>query len=473
MKKKNFIKTVIITLIIIGISIISFFGIYVENKNTMKNLMPDYILGKDLSGYRVVELEVNDEVTKTNYDAEGNVIEETDTQTQVANTVEVKTNEDEVLTAENYEESKKVIGKRLAKMGVKDYTISQDIESGKITIEIPEDDNTDNVVYELIYQGKFEIVDSDTDEVLMTNEDLKTVQAGYGTTNSGYTSVFISFQFNKEGTQKFKDITNTYTETTVETETSEDTENVQEGENVVEETTTEDTQNTETTTVTREITIKLDGQELLTTHFDEEISTGILQLSFGSSSSLTTDELQERLIEANNMAILLDTGKMPIVYDISQNRYMHSDITQEQLDIVIYASLALIIVGIAYLVIRYKMSGIKSAISLIGYIALFLIGIRLFNVEISIAGIFAIILSIVLNYVVIVSILRKNEKENNIKVAVSKTTFKYLLVLAPAYISAIVLTIANISMGAVLFWGIIINLLYNLTVTKILLTDKK
>lgn len=468
MKMNNFFKTVIITLIIIGISIISFFGIYVEDKNTMKNLVPDYILGRDLNGPRVVELVVSDEIIKTNYDAQGNIIQETDTETEVANTVEVKANKDDVLTSENYEECKKIIEKRLAQMEVKDYVISQNIENGKIIVEVPEDENTNNIVYQLMYQGKFEIVDSDTNEVLMTNEDLKTVQAGYRTTDNGYTAVFVNFEFNKEGTEKFKNITNTYTETTVVKEKEQETENTLEGT-----TETESENKGETTTITKEITIKIDGQVLLETHFDNEISNGILQLSFGSNASLSAEEMQDRLIEANNMAILINTGKMPVVYEVSQNRYMYSDITQDEINLVIYASIALVVVGILYLVIRFRMLGVKSAISLIGYIALFLICIRLFNVEISIAGIFAIILSTILTFTVIVSMLRRNKIENNIKVAVSKTILKYVYVLAPAYISAIVLTIAKISVGEVLFWGIAINLLYNLTVTKILLTNNK
>ena len=42
----------------------------------------------------------------------------------------------------------------------------------------------------------------------MTNGDLKAVKAGYGTTSSGATTIFVNIEFNKEGTQKFKDITN-------------------------------------------------------------------------------------------------------------------------------------------------------------------------------------------------------------------------------------------------------------------------
>lgn len=469
MKVNKFLKTSIITLIIIAISIISFLGMYVEDKNTMKNLVPEYKLGRDLKGSRVVELEVSDEVTKINYDENGNVIEASDTETKVANTVEKKANENEVLTLENYENSKKIIEKRLSEMNIKDYAISQNTENGKMVVEIPEDDITDSVVYELMYQGKFEIVDKDTSEVLMANDDLKTVKAGYGATQTGYTSIFINFEFDKEGTQKFKDITNTYVETVVEAEKTEETETT-EG---TEQTTEGEMQSTEPRTVAKEITIKIDDQELLSTHFDTEISNGILQLSFGSNQTLTAEEMQKRLVEASNMAILLNSGKMPVEYEVVQNRYMHSDITMEQINLVVYTSIALVTIGIIYLVIRYRMLGIKSAISFIGYIALYLIAIRIFNVEVSIAGIFAIILSVILAFTVIASTLRRSKKEENIRVALSKTLLKYSLVLAPVCIIAIVLTITNISMGAVLFWGIVINILYNLTVTRVLLINKK
>lgn len=460
MKINKFLKTIIITLIIIAISIISFLGIYVEDKHTMKNLIPDYKIGRDLKGSRVIELEVNDDVTTTKYDENGNVIAESDTETKVANTVEEKTNKDEVLTLENYEKSKKIIEKRLSKMNITDYVISQNTENGKILVEVPEDDMTDSVVYELMYQGKFEIVDKDTNEVLMTNDDLKVVKAGYSQTQTGYTSIGINFEFNKEGTQKFKDITNTY----VETEKTEETEN-----------TTEEsqTESTEPTKVVKEITIKIDNQELLSTHFDAEVSNGILPLSFGSNQNLSAEEMQDRLIEANNMAILLNTEKMPIVYEVAQNRYMHSDITMEEINVAIYIGVALVVVGVLYLVARYKMLGIKASISLIGYIALYLIAIRIFNVEISIAGIFAIILSAILTFTVIASMLRRSKKEETMKQALIKTIVKYSLVLAPACIIAIVLTITNVSMGTVLFWGIFINILYNLTVTRVLLIDKK
>ena len=77
-------------------------------------------------------------------------------------------------------------------------------------IEIPENDNTDNVVSNIGTTGKFEIIDADTEEVLMDNSDIKSAKVMYGAasaTSSG-TSVYLDIEFNKEGTGKLKDISN-------------------------------------------------------------------------------------------------------------------------------------------------------------------------------------------------------------------------------------------------------------------------
>ena len=146
----------------------------------------------------------------------------------------------------------------------------------------------------------------------MTNSDIKSAKAGYGTTSSGTTSIFVSIQFNKEGTEKYKEITKTYVETKTTNESGEETTN------------------------TKKIALKLDDTTLLTTYFDQEIDNGLLQLTVGSSSSTTTtEELQESLQRANSLAALLDCGKVPVVYEVAQNRYVESEITTQNIQIFI------------------------------------------------------------------------------------------------------------------------------------------
>lgn len=442
MKKFKGLKITVIVLLIILLSMVSFIGIYVQDKNQVKNILPEYILSRDLKGHRRIELKVKDEVKETKkYDADNNLI--TDDTTEVARTEEIKVNSEEMLTKENYEASKKVIEKRLEEMQVNNYDIRQNLENGTIILELPEDDNTDRTVGQLSLQGKFEIIDKDTNEVLMTNDDLKSVQSRYGTTSSGTTSIVLNIQFNKEGTEKFKNITNTYIQTTKTVE--------QEGEESKEE------------TETKEISIKIDDTTLLSTHFSEQVTNGLLQLSVGSSANSTTEELQEYAKEATSMAALLDSGKMPIVYEVEQNKYILSEVTQDVIEKGIVVSIIVLTLAIIYLIIKYKGKGILAGISIIGYVALLLLAIRYANVEVSIAGIIEILFSTLINYMLVVSMLKEEKINNAIK--------KYSLILIPTLVIAIAFTFANIAVGILLFWGIVIAMLYNISVTNLLLRD--
>lgn len=459
MKRNKGIKITFIILTIILLSMISFVGIYVQDKNQIKNIMPEYLLGRDLEGYRRIELKVSDQILETiKYDAEGNVITGENSEVAVARTEEKKVNTEENLNSQNYSKSKEIIEKRLKEVEAKDYTIRQDKENGTIILELAEDSNTDRIVGQISSQGKFEIVDNDTNEVLMTNDDLKSVKAGYGGTDAGQTAVFINIQFNKEGTEKFKNITNTYIE--IEKEDSEVSNEIAESETEsAEETQTED--NKEEKRV-KEIAIKVDDSTLLTTYFDKEISNGLLQLVVGSAST-DAEELQESLLEAKSMSALLGSGKMPIVYELEQNKFIYTNITMNEIAIIISIVIALLTIAMIYIIIKYKAKGILASISLIGYVAILLIALRFFNVEISIAGIIGIILSIAVNYCILVSILKEKQIISVIK--------KYAIILVPTLTISIVFTFMNITMGMVMFWGITLGLLYNLSITNMMLKD--
>ena len=99
MKKYKGMKITLIILTIILLSMISFIGIYLQDKNQIKNIMPEYLLSRDLKGHRRVELKVSDEVAETiKYDAEGNVIPEDSTEIAVSRIEEKKVNDSEILT---------------------------------------------------------------------------------------------------------------------------------------------------------------------------------------------------------------------------------------------------------------------------------------------------------------------------------------------------------------------------------------
>lgn len=454
MKINKILKITLIILVIILLSIISFIGIYIQDKGRMINVIKEYSLGMDLKGSRKVELEVNNSKETINYDSEGNVIPSNDTETEVASSEEKLVNDESVLNAENYKQTKKILEKRLKTMGVTSYEMRLDEKNGKIVLNISEDDKTDVIVSQMAYQGKFEIIDKDTNEVLMTNEDLEYAKAGYGTTSSGTTSIFVNIQFDKEGTEKFRNITNTYLEMkTTDEETGEEK------------------------TTKKEITLKLDDTTILTTHFDEEIANGLLQLSVGSSSSNSTEELQDNLLNANNLAAVLNNGKIPVAYEVSTNQYIASEIQSNNIALFISLLIVLVAVGAIYLVIIYKENGILATFSLIGYIAVLLLTLRYTNTIITVYSLVAIVLSIIITYITILKILQNNVKIKNMKEAFKRTIQRMLLILIPVMIIAIIFTFNTwllvSSFGMVMFWGIVTSVLYNFIFTRTLLMDSK
>ncbi len=466
MKRNRILKIIVITLLIILLSIISFGGIFVENKNTMKNLVADYQLSRELTGSRRVELNVDKTVNTVNFDADGNIIEDdgtsqtettteetTDTaegntdgteESKIASTEEVPVNREEVLTVENYRKSKSILEKRLKDMGANDYTIRLNEENGTILFEIPEDENTDLLVSQLSKRGEFKIIDADTKEILMTNEHLESVTAGIQQVTTGY-QVVMQFRFNSQGTEKLKEITNTYVE-------SEDEEG---------------------NTTSKKISLQLDGEELLSSSFNNEISNGIMQLTIGNAGTdINSEEMQSNYMSVVSDAEALNTGKLPIVYTVGQNRYVTSNISSKVIEIAIYVTIGIIVVGLVYLIIKYKKLGLLGAIAFIGYVALLLIVVRYTNVSISVAGMFALLLSVILNYIITIIILTHLKNEDGGKLAFGKAVDKIIMIIIPAYIIAIVFTFAN-SFGMVMFWGLTVSVLYNYIVTRTLLVEKK
>lgn len=448
--KKNLGLKILTILIIIAICLISFVGIYKKDRGQMVSIVPDYKLSMNLSGSRTARL-INDFTKEVIYDSEGNVAtdgtNEDGTLKEGYTKKDEKVNKDEVLTKENYELSKEIIEKRLKANNVSDYILRQNTEDGSIMVEISEDENTNSLISDLTYLGSFEIVDSETKEVLIDNSGIKRAKAVYSDGNSG-TTVYLSIEFNKEGTKKFEEITKTYTSSV----------------------------NDEGTTVTKKVTLNLDGQQLTETYFSEVITNGILQLSIGSVST-DSKTIQSYMEQAASVAALIDSGKMPVQYKLESNTYLAPSINEQVCKIAMYTLIAVIVIALIYVCIKYKVNGIFLSISYIGYIALVLLVLRYTNVMIAFETIVASLILLIVNYMFIKSILSKQQKEGNVTEALKQTYMKYVSILLPLLIVAVVFTFMNwtaiSSIGMVIFWGLIIMFIYNYIITKCLLSDRK
>lgn len=479
------VKILTIVLVIVLISMISAFGLYGKVQNRMEDKVKDYAYAMDLNGARNIRLTVNTENKEVIKDSEGKIVESeeelTDEQLKEKGYTKesVANNSQEILTKENYEKTKKILENRFKEQGIEEYEISVNEENGEILIKIPENKNTDKVVSNLNKVGKFEIIDSETKEVLMDNKDLKEAKVMYGasSTSSNGTTVYLDMKFTKEGTKKLEDISNNYkkVEEKQNTNTSGETDNSNITTN--EETNIEANENEENKEKQKQITMKLDEQEILTTSFDETIKTGTLQLSIGASAT-DSKTLQGYAEQAGTMASVLNSGNMPVKYDISQNEYILSDVTSQDLQYIKLAVVIAIAVAIIILVIRFKMNGLLAGISFIGFTAIYNILLKYTNVALSIQGIFGIAIILVLAYIFINMILTKikNSKEEMTKEEINKLikeSYKeFFIKIIPICIAVVVFCFTNwmaiSSFGMVMFWGIILMAIWNLVTVTLL-----
>ena len=217
---------------------------------------------------------------------------------------------------------------------------------------------------------------------------------------------------------------------------------------------------------------------MITTSFEEEISNGTLQLSMGKATK-DKDTLNKTRESAATIANLLDIGELPLEYEVDENKYIETNITQ---DIIIKAIIAVSIVlaiTLVILVIKYRLTGLLSVISYIGFVATYLLVIRYTNTMISICSMAGILLVLILDYVYKFDLLKniKNNKDEQISKNINNTNINWLIKIIPIAIISIVFTLMKLvplsGFGATLFWGIIVIVVYNIIITDELLKIKE
>lgn len=419
MKTQKVITIITIILLVAIISLASFLGIYKKDEYKVTNIVPEYILGMEFTDSRVINFEVNKEE-----------------------------NAEETLTAQNYKETKSIIKNRLKNLGVDQYRVVLDEATGSIQVRIPENEDTDMIIYYLLQSGTFELKDSETEEVLLDTTSVKKANVVYsqGETETG---IYLQIKFNSEGKQKLEEISKIYVETIIQA-TNEESE-------------------TEETAETKNVEIFLNGETVTETYFGQTLTDGILNVPIGSGTDSETLEQYDEI--ANEAAAILNSGILPITY--TETDYTEiANISEQQINIATYVALGLVALMIVLFIVTLKTKGLLASILQIGYIALLLLALRYTNVKITIEGICGILISVILNYIYIYTSFR-NINLNFVK----EITVKFALKLIPIYVLAIIFSfnsIANIySLGMTLVWGIIVMYLYNLSLTQITLKTLK
>lgn len=495
------VKILTIVLAIILVTLIAFGGIYLPTQNRMENKVKDYELGRELKSQRVIELKIKE--TSTDNSKENSSDETTDSE----NTEETEKSEETAstknestenkLTEKDYENAKKIMEKRLQALGAQDYTISLDKENGTVRVELAENDNVDMYIYYLYASQKITIKDTDSKDILLNDEMIKGAKYSYTSDSKGAYQVYEEIELTKDGQAKLNELLNDYallatdvteienakkasesestkTESTSE-ESTETTENTSTDEQNTESTETQST--TEETSSNSETTKKTAKLYVNDTTYDvSKIEKGKITVKIGSSSSNATS-VNNNISKAAEIAMLENAGKLPADYEVDTNRYEYSSITQKEIIYFAIVMIAILVIILLVYCVIYKKSGILASISFVGFVALFSLLIRYTNVAISIEGISAIIVVMIINLIINREILSKTKKMNLVNEAVKATYKNVYLKLIPVGILTIVFCLAKweslSSFGMIMFWGLVLTAIYNVIVTRTLLNLKE
>lgn len=456
MKKEGSLKLILAILVIILLCIVSLGGIYAKDKNVMKNVLPNYILGMDLDTNTIIKLDVvkNEGNSSENTQEESNETEknsESENSENAENNTEKNNSENgqaqNIYTVENFEQSKKIIEKRLKDAGINQYTLRLDEQSGTIIMEVPDDTNNDTL-QNIFVVGKTEIKISENNEVIGDYNSISKITTAIDDSYVNYgigSFVKLDIEFSKDAVKKFEEIKNNYIIPT-------DEEGKQTENNIV---------------------IAIDGSAICSmteTEFLETAVKGSLPLKLGDYTNDKTT-LNNTLKEADSIKNIIQSGNLPIRYSVNYTNDIHSNISEIGI-ISVFA--VILIIMLVYLVLKYKLKGILAELDILGFGALLLLVLRYTNVEISIASIVSIATMLILQFIYSVKLLDNEKISSKI---FTEETIKFTKMLIPAFIMSVVIAFANIleisGFGMIIFWGIILFEIFNNIITRAILTNVK
>jgi len=237
---------------------------------------------------------------------------------------------------------------RIDKLGISEPLITKDFSSN-IVVQLPGVDNPDKAV-EVIGQTaqlEFRIVEGYDAQnnyklgpVLITGDKLSSAKAGYDSNGQ----VVVQFSFNSEGAKEFEKITSA--------------------------------------NIGKQLAIVLDGQVK---------SAPVIRSAISDSGVI---ESIASLQEAKDIALVLQTGALPVNLEIQEVRTIGPTLGQDSLQQSLLAGAIGFLLVVIYMVVMYRGLGLISVIGLASYIALFWGVLSGLKTPLTLPGIAGLILTI-------------------------------------------------------------------------------
>ena len=188
----------------------------------------------------------------------------------------------------------------------------------------------------------------------------------------------------------------------------------------------------------------------------------------------TTDtvSINDTLKSASTICSILNSGEMPLSYEIKENRYVQTDINKNQINKVYIALGVIFALALLILILKYNVTGVIAAIANIGFLALYLLVIRYTNVVVSLESIFAGIIVLIINYLIVNDFLKMDSNKKTIDIF-KPQMFKVVPIVLIAIIFSFMKVTKLYTCGMFLFWGVLVSFIYNYTLTRYMLIRKE
>ncbi len=233
-----------------------------------------------------------------------------------------------------------IMEKRVNALGLTEPIIQREGER-RVIIELPGVKDPDAAIKTIGKTAMLEFKDEEGNTVL-TGTDLKDAQAA---TNQQNGQNVVNLEFTDEGAKKFADLT--------------------------------------TKNVGRTISILLDGEVLTAPNVREPILGGKAEISG-----------QRNLEEAQNLAVVLRSGALPVKVNIIETRTVGPSLGQDSKDKSEFAFAIGLGAVLVFMVLFYRLSGFIADIALMAYTMLLLGALYLLDATLTLPGVAGIILSI-------------------------------------------------------------------------------
>lgn len=245
------------------------------------------------------------------------------------------------------EDAMNILRTRLDKKGYTEAVISVQ-DGNKIRVEIPQVDDADSVLEVIGQTGELTFEDNSGKVWLTGEEHVKGAYVAQDTQKGGY---LVVLQFTTKGQSKFAEATKA-----VLASSDKD----------------------------KKIYIKLGGETVSSPTVNETINS--------STAQITGYENYE---DAQSIAAVIDSGRLPISYEVSESRSISSKIGDDTINKSAIAGAVGLGVILILLIVIYGGMGLAAAFSLLVYVLLYVIFLAIIpGVQLTLPGIAGILLSI-------------------------------------------------------------------------------